>query len=224
MVMKHKSVSLAGLAMTMALVAACSSPAVQPEEATRTVASAGAEVGKAIADPTFERHLPMKPSRIASARERDRFESLQGMVAASDLVIVASVQGVEAGRAIGELQFRADTLEIDQILKGEHKEPLLILEEAGWWDGEPWTFNHAAWAQPGDQVLVAVRKKEGESWKDNEVYVLASTQARFFLQPNGTVRDNYLSSAPSAHADRFVQAQAEKSVAQLLADVEAAAG
>lgn len=219
---RRRSTILAGLAM-LALTGGCSSDADRPDGAAGNHHGGGGGRPQVAAESLRIRQLPMKPSSIADARERERFESLSGMVGASDVVLVGTVEDVQPGRSIGELQFRANTVRVDRILKGAYDQPSLILEEAGWWNGEPWTINHASWAQPGDRVLIAVRKKVYESWRDKDVYVLASTQSRFFLQQDGAVRHNYLADAPSAHADAFVRAQADKSAAQLLSDVAAVA-
>ena len=165
--------------------------------------------------------LPSTPQGLGYGREPHLFDTLPEMVDTADLVVSGEVVGVTPGRKVNEFQYRVYEFAVERIFKGEPVAGSVLVEEVGWLEGAPWTFNHAAWAEPGDRAVVAlIRKPEGEQFEGRPVYQLASTQSRFFLTPDGGVEDNYLTDAAT---DPFTAAQEKKTHKALLGDVEAAA-
>lgn len=121
----------------------------------------------------------------------------------------------------GRLGFRDVTVEVQRVLSGDYDGATLTLEELGWKEGEPFTINEAAWAAPGDVMLMGLQATPNGSTDAGPRFILTSSAARFFLTPDGEVDTNYLD---QREANDFVLRADEMDVDQLLAAAEAAAG
>lgn len=160
--------------------------------------------------------LPTDPADIGHGREPLLFDSLAAMNEAADLVVVGDVVSVVPGRSVAGFQYRVNEMHVTQYIKGQPTDSNVLVEEVGWLGDEPWTFNDAAWASTGDKVIMALVKKEEETWEGRTVYRLASTQSRFFFDANGDLRSNYLEHAAP---DPFVEAQLSKDRDALISDL-----
>lgn len=199
--------------MCLVLLAACGNAAEDEAQSKQPATRPAAEIR-----PT-KVALPSRPDAIAQGREPYSFESLSEMVVSADLVVLGEVSGVVPGREVQGFKYRVFEVVPEQVMKGDLGDEPLLVEEVGWSGGVPWTFNDASWAQSGDRAVFAlIRKPEAEQWRGHRLFQLASTQARFFLRPNGSVEDNYL---PSAAQDAFVAAQEKKTQQEFLKDVRA---
>ena len=137
------------------------------------------------------------------------------------MIVIGRVGDVVPGRSVEGFTYRVNEVEVETVLKGEVTASTLLVEEVGWLGDKSWSFNDAAWGSVGDVALMAVNKKDGESWQGQDVYGLASTQTRFFFRPDGTVESNRLSD--HIH-DPFITDQVAKGRDQLIEAVRAAAG
>jgi hypothetical protein len=163
-----------------------------------------------------QQEIPTEPVEIGHGREPQFFDSIEALVKASDLVLVGEVVNVVAGRKVEGFQYRVDEVRVTRSIKGRPIGPTVLVEELGWLNDTPWTLNDAAWAMPGDQAVMALVEKEGETWQGRTVYRLTSTQARFFFGSDDSLHANYLGHA--AH-DPFVEAQVQKGRNALLAQL-----
>lgn len=168
--------------------------------------------------------IPRVPESSAVAREVFTVDSLESLVAQSDVVVVGRATAVIPGRTAGDdvvaqLQFRDVTVQLEQVLHGAYAEQTLTLEELGWKDGEPVTINNSAWAVPGDRMLMGLRATGNGSTEAGPRYILTSTASRFFLDPDGDVRDNYLD---RQEASPFVTETSSLDARQLVELVKAA--
>lgn len=165
--------------------------------------------------------LPEVPEAMGEGREPQKFNTLAEMVAGADVIVIGRIVDVVPGRSVEGFTYRVNQVEVDTVLKGETTASTLLVEEVGWLGDKSWSFNDATWGAVGDVALMAVNKKDGESWMGRDVYGLASTQTRFFFLPDGTVESNRLSD--DIH-DPFITDQVAKGRDQLIGEVRAAVG
>lgn len=171
-----------------------------------------------------EMPLADKPVSSAQAREVFAVNSFEALVTKSDIVIIGRAISISPGRTSGEdvggqLQFRDAAIAVETVLKGRYDAPTLTLEELGWNDGVPTTINDAAWAVPGDLMLMGLKATDNGRTSAGPRFILTSTASRFFLDDDGDVRDNYLS---QQQASKFVSEAATLTKQQLLDQVTSA--
>lgn len=156
-------------------------------------------VGAQPADQSTALEIASQPAGTSAGREPYRVSSLEEFVQSSDLVFVGTVTGVRPGRIVGDaadsrsgaIQFRAVTIQVEDLIKGADISTVL-LEEIGIENGKAISLNHAAFANVGDRIIVGVRPKQGDVDKGSKAYVQTSTQTRFYVQQDGSVRGPYL--------------------------------
>ena len=85
------------------------------------------------------------------------FDSLEEMIATSDLVVLGEVTEIRQGRllfpqeAATSDRLRDATITISEILKGEYGGTTLVIEEQGYLaDGTPYELSEMPWSQIGD--------------------------------------------------------------------------
>ena len=85
------------------------------------------------------------------------FDSLEGMIATSDLVVLGEVTAIRQGRLLFPQEvatsdrLRDATITISEILKGEYTGSTLVIEEQGYLaDGTPYELTEMPWSQIGD--------------------------------------------------------------------------
>ena len=99
-----------------------------------------------------------KPETIAIAGVwHYSFDSLEGMIATSDLVVLGEVTAIRQGRLLVPQEvatshrLRDATVTISEILKGEYTGSTLVIEEQGYLaDGTPYELTEMPWSQIGD--------------------------------------------------------------------------
>lgn len=200
-----KSARAAALSATLLVVAGCGDD--------------DAAIGAADATSSQNVALPTEPASSGAAREVFQIDSMQSLIDQSDLVILgyatAVVPGRNAGHDVGgRLGFRDVTVEVQQVLHGNYTADTLTLEELGWKEGEPFTINEAAWAAPGDTMLMGLKATPNGSTEAGPRYILTSSATRFFLESDGDVQTNYLN---PREAGPFVAEAASLSVEQIVA-------
>jgi hypothetical protein len=174
-----------------------------------TAETFGAAAPAAVASSGGSNVLPERPASSGSVREVYRVDSLRSLVDQSDLVIVGRATAVAPGRVVGkdiggQLGFRDVSVQVEQVLHGTYKNPTLTLEELGWKDGQPFTINQASWANSGDTMLMGLKATTNGSTAAGPRYILTNMSTRFFLGPDGKVRDNYIDDHEKHEAGAYV--------------------
>lgn len=79
-------------------------------------------VGKAISGPQVV---------TSKAQWVDVYRTPSGLVAGADLIVVAKHITAERGRVVGSVPYTMNGFEIEQVLKGVHDGPALLVEQTG---------------------------------------------------------------------------------------------
>lgn len=205
------------IAISLLTVGGCRSgePVIAPSVPSAPVASV---------QPTHSSALPSAPMSSGAAREAFYIDSFQSLVDQSDLVIIGQASAVAPGRNAGEdiggrLAFRDVTVQVQQVLHGTYLGDTLTLEELGWKEGEPFTVNHAAWAAAGDAMLMGLKATTNGATATGPRYILTNSSARFFLEADGQVRDNFLGENEEREATPFYNQATELRVEELVEQV-----
>jgi hypothetical protein len=127
--------------------------------------------------------LPDQATRAAVGKEVQGYPDVAAMTAASDLVVKATVTGVERGRTVGPkedtITFRKVGLDIDQVVYQRPGRPTprsVIVEEEGWAsDGTGYTMNGVAWSRRGDTGYYFLHRKTDGS---RDTYRLIGSHGR----------------------------------------------
>lgn len=163
--------------------------------------------------------------RVAHAREIYHFSSLKEMVETADIVALGTVISTRPGRWTGEdsgapIQFHEVHIKPSRILVGETQAAALVLEEDGYEDdGSPIYLNGSRWAKVEDEVIVFLARK-----RTAPSYGLLNSQARVFVQEDGTLEHNYHAGTPYGEDDPLVERLASMRRNELLEAIELYAG
>jgi hypothetical protein len=137
------------------------------------------------------------PVQITS--DAPRFERVEALVGASDLVVRGTVAAVEPGRLFGDpgqaaVRSRLVTLAIDEVLAGAaHRGATVVIEEPGWLDdGTPIEVDGVPGAAAGTAAiwfLQAVEPLTTEDGSGPATYVITGPQGRQPLWEGALVGD-----------------------------------
>jgi hypothetical protein len=145
-----------------------------------------------------------EPDPVAVASSAPTFGSLDELVAASDVVVVATVAGVDDGRAItapddpdAGIRTRLVELDVSDTLAGESAGVLVVEEASAFADGEPIVVDGMTELGAGALAIWFLVAGGGEAMP---YYAAVNGQARFVvvgetLEPSG---DDELSRALAA--------------------------
>lgn len=115
------------------------------------------------------------------------FKTISDLVKASDAIIVGTVMNTNPGRVLAGLQYRAVSLQVDEVLHGTVSESSVVVEEIGWLlepGQDPIPTNPTARDAPakiGDQWLVALAFKADVSKELAQPTYGAYSAAGFFI-------------------------------------------
>lgn len=84
-------------------------------------------VGKAVSGPQ---------TVTSQAQWVDVYRTPSGLIAGADLVVVAKHISAQPGRVVGSVPYTMNGFEIEQLIKGVHNGPALLLEQTGGRAGE----------------------------------------------------------------------------------------
>ena len=136
--------------------------------------------------------LGQAPVSHVDARETVRASALDELVQASDVVFVGVVRAVKRGRTVGEkpeaIQLRDLEVTIEEVWAGSAPGAVVHLEEEGLVGGRSYSINHSKWGSLGDRAIFFAVNKGGS---EADFFRLTSTQGRFFIMQDGSLRGNY---------------------------------
>lgn len=134
-----------------------------------------------------------EPAPVEVASDAPSHRSLAELVAASDLVVRGTVQGVERGRWFGDgasgprIRSRLVSITVEETLIGDPPEGgAVLVEEEGWTeDGHPLIVDGAAPSAAGDEGIWFL-VDPGDA--TTGALIVVNAQGRYLIGPDGTVR------------------------------------
>ncbi len=110
-----------------------------------------------------------KPDTVAfSSRWHYHFNSLEELIATSDLVVVGEVTAIEPGRGIpaedphSGIGYRDVTLTVSETLKGAAPGAAVVIEEAGYDADGSFEYEDMPWSRLGDAGVYFLKHYEGQ--------------------------------------------------------------
>jgi hypothetical protein len=173
-------------------------------------------LGLLACDDSTDKHLSSDPVLIQGMREFQTFSTLDEAVAASDVVVEATVGPVVEGDLRGDdgtgmhgIQFSETELRIEGILSGSLSgSSSIIVESMGWTGfGRPirWadgsTHNVHTMGERGIFHLVKTQRTDGRV-----IYRLTSSQGKLLVRPDGFIVPTRNGHDPIAHDVRHMNA------------------
>ena len=140
------------------------------------------------------------------------------MVAASPIIVDATVVEVTRGRIVGPredpIQFRELELDVHEVLVGSLASDAVMLEEEGWSGADlqvSFSINDSRWANVGDRALWFIIDKGGA---EAGYYRLVNSQSRFFLLGTDGVRSNRPDDELGRTVEQMGEARLRSAIAQ----------
>jgi hypothetical protein len=136
------------------------------------------------------------PDAVEVAASGPRFASVDELVAASDLVVIGHVERVAGGRVLTDptdptagIRTQLADLTVEEVLKGEPTEDVVLEEEAELLDGRPITIDGTSPSDAGDRgVYFLIASTEA----DAPYHALVGPQGRYLIDGDSlrtTARD-----------------------------------
>ena len=123
---------------------------------------------------------------VAVSSDAPRYETLDELAGAADLVVRAHVTRTEHGRLFGDptsanaVESRLVTLAVDQTLRGDDPGAGLLLEEEGWSaDGAPLIVDGASPTERGDEAIWFLTEVEGP---EGRTFITVSSVGRYLVE------------------------------------------
>lgn len=131
-----------------------------------------------------------EPAPVRVASDAPRYAELEELVAASDLVVRATVTATARGRVFGEpgaetgggggaIESRLTTVEVADVLAGDRAGGALVVEEEGWLlDGSPLIVDGLGPVAEGDEVIWFLVEAPGG---EGAAHITVNAQGRFVV-------------------------------------------